>query len=149
MTGSHRRTQGHRGLVLGGVFLGVLLVAGVTVAVKDNSNTHRTAVHNVAAVGSTSPTSASTAPAPATTSAALVPTVPAVATTNPVVTVVRVALLTYVVKPGDNLTIIAAWFHQHGYGALYERNKAVLGANPDLIHPGQRITISAAGVSMH
>jgi LysM repeat protein len=58
-----------------------------------------------------------------------------------------VAPLTYVVAPGDNLTVIAAWFHLHGYGQLYDENKAVIGADPDLIHPGQRITISSGGVT--
>lgn len=56
--------------------------------------------------------------------------------------------VTYVVQPGDNLIIIAKWFDLHGFGELYEANKAVLGANPDLIYPGQVITISAAGVTM-
>jgi len=32
--------------------------------------------------------------------------------------------------PGDNLSKIAWWFHTHGYGALYEANKAVLGDKP-------------------
>jgi hypothetical protein len=52
-----------------------------------------------------------------------------------------------VVQPGDNLSVIAAWFNLHGYGALYEENKAVLGDNPSLIHPGQRITISSGGMT--
>ncbi|MGI8761912.1 MAG: LysM peptidoglycan-binding domain-containing protein [Jatrophihabitantaceae bacterium] len=56
--------------------------------------------------------------------------------------------ITYTVKKGDNLTVIAAWFHLHGYGGLYERNKAVLGDNPNLIFPGQRITISSSGMTM-
>jgi len=56
--------------------------------------------------------------------------------------------LTYTVVPGDNLSKIAWWFHTHGYGALYEANKAVLGDNPDLIHPGQHITITSNGMTM-
>ena len=51
----------------------------------------------------------------------------------------------YTVKKGDNLTIIAAWFHEHGYGNLYDRNKSVIGNNPNLIHPGQKIMITAGG----
>lgn len=50
--------------------------------------------------------------------------------------------LTYVVKPGDNLSVIAAWFKLHGYGSLYDWNKSVIGSNPNLIYPGERITIS-------
>jgi len=55
--------------------------------------------------------------------------------------------VTYVVKPGDSLTSIAAWFHLHGYGQLYEQNKAILGNDPSLIYPGQRITISSRGMT--
>ncbi len=51
----------------------------------------------------------------------------------------------YTVKPGDNLTVIAAWFHQHGYVDLYQRNRKVIGDNPNLILPGQRIVIGAGG----
>jgi len=46
------------------------------------------------------------------------------------------------VQPGDNLSSIAAWFRLQGYGALYDANKAVVGSNPNLIHPGQHITIA-------
>ncbi len=53
------------------------------------------------------------------------------------------------VKRGDNLTVIAAWFHQHGYGHLYELNKAVIGDNPDLIFPGQKITIAHGSMTVH
>jgi hypothetical protein len=56
--------------------------------------------------------------------------------------------ITYVVRVGDNLTIIAAWFHLHGYGTLYEQNKAVIGDDPDLIYAGQRITISNGGMTV-
>lgn len=56
--------------------------------------------------------------------------------------------LTYVVRRGDNLTVIAKWFHLHGYGSLYERNKAVIGNDPNLIVPGQRITVSSAGMTV-
>ena len=55
--------------------------------------------------------------------------------------------MTYTVKPGDNLFNIAKWFHQHGYGDLYERNKALIGDDPNLTFPGQKITISATGMS--
>ncbi len=51
--------------------------------------------------------------------------------------------VTYTVKAGDTLSTIAAWFHKHGYGALYEANRAVIGSNPNLIFPGERITISS------
>jgi nucleoid-associated protein YgaU len=58
------------------------------------------------------------------------------------------APLTYTVQPGDNLSSIAAWFHLHGYGALYDANRSVIGHDPGLIHPGQIITISSQGVTV-
>ncbi len=45
-------------------------------------------------------------------------------------------------KPGDTLSGIAQWFRLHGYGALYAANAAVIGANPNLILPGEHITIA-------
>jgi nucleoid-associated protein YgaU len=56
--------------------------------------------------------------------------------------------ITFVVKRGDNLSVIAAWFHQHGYGALCEWNRAVIGDNPNVIYPGQRITISGRSMTV-
>lgn len=46
----------------------------------------------------------------------------------------------YIVKPGDNLSIIAL---NHGttWEKLYEKNKTVIGANPNLIYPGMEIKI--------
>lgn len=43
----------------------------------------------------------------------------------------------YTVKPGDNLSTIAADLHiKGGWQALYNMNKAHIGKNPSLIHPG-------------
>jgi nucleoid-associated protein YgaU len=50
--------------------------------------------------------------------------------------------ITYVVKRGDTLSGIAAWFAQHGYEAVYRANISVIGDNPNLIFPGERITIA-------
>jgi hypothetical protein len=50
--------------------------------------------------------------------------------------------ITYTVKRGDTLSGIAQWFSLHGYGALYAANMRVIGTNPNLILPGERITIS-------
>ncbi|MET7453569.1 transglycosylase family protein [Streptomyces sp. NPDC005574] len=46
----------------------------------------------------------------------------------------------YTVRPGDTLSAIAA---RHGttWQRLYTANRAVLGADPDLIVPGQRIDV--------
>ena len=54
--------------------------------------------------------------------------------------------VTYTVKPGDTLSGIAAWFKLHGYGSLYAANRSVIGSNPALIRPDERITISHGGV---
>ena len=43
----------------------------------------------------------------------------------------------YVVRPGDTLSGIAAALDvRGGWQALYETNRAVIGADPDVIHPG-------------
>lgn len=44
---------------------------------------------------------------------------------------------TYTVKSGDSLSAIAAKLHYPGgWQALYAKNKAAVGSNPNLIHPG-------------
>jgi nucleoid-associated protein YgaU len=78
--------------------------------------------------------SPSASPSPSATTAA------AAASSSPAAA--KSGTITYVVKPGDNLSVISAWFHLHGYGALYDANRSVIGTNPDLIFPGERITIS-------
>ncbi|MFR9780554.1 transglycosylase family protein [Micromonospora sp. MS34] len=48
----------------------------------------------------------------------------------------------YVVKPGDTLSEIAEAHHvAGGWHALYERNKRVVGDNPGLIFPGQKLDL--------
>ena len=65
--------------------------------------------------------------------------------TPPAASSSRRAAITYTVKKGDNLSSIAAWFALHGYRSLFEANRAVIGDSPDLIQPGQRITITGSG----
>jgi hypothetical protein len=49
---------------------------------------------------------------------------------------------TYVVRPGDTLSMIADTRDlAGGWHALYERNKRVVGADPGLIFPGQRLRL--------
>lgn len=90
------------------------------------------------------------AAAPVTAAPASAPTTvtPATVAATPTTTVAPQGPITYTVLPGDNLSVIAAWFKQHGYGALYEANKAVIGANPNLIHPGQKITIGGSQMTV-
>ncbi len=48
----------------------------------------------------------------------------------------------YVVAPGDSLSAIATEQHvEGGWQALYETNRATVGGNPNLIFPGQRLTL--------
>ncbi|WP_412075914.1 transglycosylase family protein [Streptomyces xanthophaeus] len=48
----------------------------------------------------------------------------------------------YVVAPGDSLSAIATRQHvEGGWQALYETNRATVGADPNLIFPGQRLTL--------
>jgi nucleoid-associated protein YgaU len=48
----------------------------------------------------------------------------------------------YVVRPGDTLSGIAAALDvRGGWQALYETNRAVIGADPDVIHPGTALVL--------
>ncbi|MEV6578963.1 transglycosylase family protein [Streptomyces sp. NPDC051582] len=48
----------------------------------------------------------------------------------------------YVVAPGDSLSAIATGQHvEGGWQALYETNRATVGSDPNLIFPGQRLTL--------
>lgn len=46
----------------------------------------------------------------------------------------------YVVRPGDTLSSIGRT-HGESWSALYRRNRTVIGHDPDLITPGQRLTL--------
>jgi nucleoid-associated protein YgaU len=49
----------------------------------------------------------------------------------------------YVVKPGDSLSKIAKDVYDNGglYQKIYDANKATIGDNPNMIKPGQKLTI--------
>ena len=51
--------------------------------------------------------------------------------------------VTYTVKPGDTLWGIAERFLGKGsrWREIYYANRAIIGANPNVIHPGQKLTI--------
>lgn len=46
----------------------------------------------------------------------------------------------YVVKRGDSLSKIAA-IYKMSWTTLYSKNKKIIGSNPNLIYPGQKIVI--------
>jgi nucleoid-associated protein YgaU len=49
---------------------------------------------------------------------------------------------TYTVKSGDTLSAIASRFHiSGGWSNLYNLNRHVIGGNPNLIHPGQKLKL--------
>lgn len=47
---------------------------------------------------------------------------------------------TYVVKPGDNLTKIAKLYNTT-WQTIYNKNKQIIGSNPNIIRPGQKLEI--------
>jgi nucleoid-associated protein YgaU len=49
----------------------------------------------------------------------------------------------YVVKSGDSLSKIAKDVYDNAglYNKIYEANKALIGENPNMIKPGQKLTI--------
>jgi nucleoid-associated protein YgaU len=48
----------------------------------------------------------------------------------------------YVVRAGDTLSAIAKREHvKGGWRSLYKRNRDVVGPNPNLILPGQRLSL--------
>ncbi|MEV7557488.1 transglycosylase family protein [Streptomyces sp. NPDC089795] len=75
------------------------------------------------------------------------PVVPAARTApqqggGPVPTGTTVLPNPYVVAPGDSLSAIATDQHvEGGWQALYETNRTTIGADPNLIFPGQRLTL--------
>lgn len=52
----------------------------------------------------------------------------------------KVETITYVVKSGDNLSKIAKAYNT-SWKKIYEDNKDVIGKNPNLIYPGQKLII--------
>jgi LysM repeat protein len=48
----------------------------------------------------------------------------------------------YTVRAGDSLSKIASQFHvSGGWQTLYSHNRAAVGSNPNLIHPGLRLKV--------
>lgn len=49
----------------------------------------------------------------------------------------------YTVRPGDSLSAIARreLGNEGRWRELYAMNKGVIGSNPDMIHPGMKLTL--------
>ena len=137
------------------IAVGTFFVGFAVWAIVDQQSSHTRRV-NVAAVQSSvlpaltltstpsgSPTSAApSAPAsevPATTASAASAS-PAPASTA--LSAAQPSNVTYTVKRGDNLTVIAAWFNAHGYQPVYAWNRTVIGQDPNLIKPGQVLVVA-------
>lgn len=147
MHGSHRSTDRHREGLVPGIVVLILLAAVVTVLavrIAGHGTGRRTPAAHPTAARPTPPAPVSSRGVAGLTasSSSATPSQPAVTSTA-----AMRPPLTYVVQPGDSLWSIASWFKLQGYADLYARNKAVLGDNPRLIHPGQRITISDQGMT--
>ena len=57
--------------------------------------------------------------------------------------------LTHVVAPGDTLFAISQWYKlMGGYAMLYKWNHSVIGNNPNLIFPGEVLTITVPGADI-
>lgn len=159
VAGAHGTTKAGRLLPLTmiTVVLGIIAAVALVIRIIDNGNGAeaqqvavplRTATTVVTAPSTAAPTS--TSAAARTTPAVPKHAVPTPArTSHPTKVPAARPPLTYTVLKGDNLFVIAAWFHLHGYGNLYEQNKSIIGDDPNLIYPGQKITISSQGATVH
>ena len=55
----------------------------------------------------------------------------------------------YTVRPGDNLSVIAAANKiQGGWPALYHANEKLIGTDPNLILPGQSLDLKDAAAAL-
>lgn len=68
------------------------------------------------------------------------PKTPPVAT-PPKTSKAKAPLQFYTVKPGDSLSAIASRYNITNWQTLYNANRSLIGSNPNLIHPGQRLSI--------
>lgn len=74
---------------------------------------------------------------------------PAIVTAEPVVVkTANITTVTYIVQPGDTLWSIAEHQLGHGseWGTVYGQNASTIGDNPNLIFPGQSLTLSKVSV---
>ncbi|MER8184869.1 transglycosylase family protein [Kitasatospora sp. NPDC094015] len=92
------------------------------------------------ATGTTAPTTGLPVD-PATTPAPTTAATPDPAATTPVAATTPAPATTYTVAPGDTLSTISNSLTLGGWQHLYDNNSPTVGGNPDLIHPGQVLTL--------
>lgn len=161
MAGSSHR--GRRQVFALGLIAAVV-VAGVVALVVGHSSHDSSAARSTATtikVRAAPPSSASTSTTTSTTINPSAPTTtvePKLTITKPIPVSALVTIpggtmalnanevsFTHVVQSGENLTFIANWYLQMGgEPALYAFNRATIGPNPDLIYPGDQLTITMA-----
>jgi nucleoid-associated protein YgaU len=121
--------------------LGVAIVAAVVwVAFRGSS---RTDDSNAVAAHPAAPASTVTLTATATAVVTAPPVTPSAQPVTPVASSSAPPKeITYTVRAGDNLFLIAQWFHQNGYQPIYDWNRTVIGQDPGLIRPGQVFVVA-------
>lgn len=139
----YRKRDYARAGILGTVVVAIFASLGVGLAIG-GPKTHTAA--KVAPPSTVAPTTVPVGTTPSSTTT----TVPAMRpTTHPIhvpggtfVVVGGEVKLKHVVARGETLTAIAAWFDQTlGYQVTYALNKSIIGNNPDLIFPGEILTV--------
>ncbi len=129
---------------------GLVLAGGIALIVVTTSDGSRgggsRSTHAAAMISSPAPEHTASATAAAGTPAASTPTPKTSAAGSTHTAAKAPKPIVYTVKHGDNLTVIARWFHVHGgVIPLYQWNKSVVGRNPDLIFAGQKIIVAPNG----
>lgn len=146
--GHHKKTSILPRVLFGVIALGVLTIVLIVVfTTRSSSPAPEQAVPVPTPVVTTQPSLPSTETpiqTPILPSTSSIPPSPPPATSAP-----KILPLVYTVKPGDTLNAIAQWFSFHDYQALFDANRDYLGDNPNLIFPGQRIVLSANGMSIN
>jgi nucleoid-associated protein YgaU len=135
---SHARPPRHRNFAKLGIIASAVGVAAVAVVVwvAFRGSSHPSSPTSPVAVRAAAPATV-TLTATATVTAPPITLSAAPSSTSAPASSAAPKEITYTVKPGDNLFLIAQWFHQNGYQPIYDWNRTVIGQDPALIKPGQ------------
>lgn len=140
MVARHRANRKYYKTLVGSLVMLAGVVIGIVIATHSGGREGVPRASSMPWVSSPSPTSPppSVTSRPDSASGPTSPSGPAPTTTE----AVAPKTVNYIVKPGDNLTIIAAWFKINGYAPLYGWNAKAIGADPNLIKPGQILIVA-------